>query len=239
MSRTGGDPTFGDTWVYESLVGGIPGLQLTTPQAIAVQFVGFETLVLGLAIVYDLPTAAVSAGTIAVVVAAGGSVAMRHIGTAARELDLPAAYRRLLFGSSVEVVFGVLAFVASVTYLLVAPGSDGSTPLVTLFGRQPPAPVAFVALLILWDLCYRIGTSWWTALVSLWRSLRFRVDAETARRCRRIDAANVGFALLELGLLPIVWGNASLVGALVGHVAAVTTVSIGAELLTKEAAAGH
>jgi hypothetical protein len=225
-----GEPSFGETWVYESLVSGIPGLQLTARQAVSVQVVLFETLVLGLGLGYGLSERAVVAGTAAVVVAAAGSVAMLRIGAAARGVGLPAAHHRLLFGSSVEVLFGVLSFVALTTYLL---GGAAPTPLATLLGAggAPPGPVVFVALLLLWDLCYRTGTSWWTALVSLWRSLRYRVDAETARRCRRIDAATVGFALLELALVPVVWRDTLLVGAIVGHVVAVTAVSTAATVL--------
>lgn len=223
------DPTFGDTWVYESLVGGIPGLRLSPRQAIGVQVVLFETLVVGFAAYYGFPSSTVVAGTVAVLVAAAGSAAMLYIGTATRQLTLPDAHRRLLFGSSVEVLFGVLAFVAAVTYLL----TGLPTTFTSLLGRQPPSPAVFVALLILWDLCYRIGTSWWTALVSLWRSLRLRVSPDTARRCRRIDAANVGFALLELGLLPVVAANRFLVGAVIGHVVAVTVVSTAATLLLR------
>ena len=222
-----GDPTFGDTWVYESLVGGIPGLDLSTRQAIGIQFIIFETLIVGLTVGYGLPTSALVAGTVAVAVAAAGSVAMLYIGAATRELALPDAHRRLLFGTGVETLFGVLGFVAVVTYLLT---ETGPTPFETLVGGRSPAPVTFVTLLILWDLCYRIGTSWWTALVSLWRSLRYRVTPETARRCRRIDAATIGFGLLELALIPFL-NRTLLVWALVGHVVAVTAVSTTAILL--------
>jgi hypothetical protein len=225
-SRDDAVPTFGDAWVYERLVRGIPGLRLSTRQAIAVQFALFEALVVALAVHYDLSQSAVVAGTVAVAVATAGSLAMLYIGTATRRLALPATHRRLLFGSSVEVLFGLLAFVATLTYLITAP-----PPLASLFGSAPPAPVVFVTLLILWDLCYRIGTSWWTALVSLWRSLRVRVTPDTARRCRRIDAANVGFALLELALLSFVGTHTLAAAALLGHVAAVTVVSTAAALL--------
>lgn len=223
------DPTFGDTWVYESLVGGIPGLGLTTRRAIGLQFVLFEALVLGLAVGYDLPRSVVVAGTVAVVVAAAGSVAMLHIGGATRAAGLPDPHRRLLFGSSVEVLLSVLSFVGVVTYVLVG----GASGVVAPVGDPPPAPVVAVALLLLWDLCYRGSTAWWTALVSLWRSLRYRVDPETARRCRRIDAATVAFGLLELALVPVVAGDALLVGVLVVHAAAVTLVSTAATLLLR------
>jgi hypothetical protein len=226
-----GRPSFGDAWVYESLVRGIPGFRLSTWQAIGLQLVLFESLVVGLALYYGLPSVAVVAGTVAVVVAAAGSVAMLYIGAATRHLALPATHRRLLFGSSVEVFFGLLAFVATLTYLL----TGSPAPLASLFGSPPPAPVVFVTLLILWDLCYRVGTSWWTALVSLWRSLRIRVTPEAARRCRRIDAVNVGFAFLELALLPFVGTHTVAVAALLGHVAAVTVVSTAAALLLETA----
>ena len=225
-----GNPTFGDTWVYENLVGGIPGLDLSARGAIGIQFLLFETLVVGLTLAYGLPLSALVAGTVGVVVAAAGSVAMLYIGAATRELALPDAHRRLLFGSGVETLFGVLGFVTTVTYLLTG---TGSTPFEALVGGPSPAPVTFVTLLILWDLCYRIGTSWWTALVSLWRSLRYRVSPDTARRCRRIDAATVGFGLLELALLPFVLDRPLLVWALVGHVVAVTAVSTAATLLLR------
>jgi hypothetical protein len=218
--------------VYESLVGGIPGLALTTGRAVGVQFLVFEALVLGLGVGYDLPIRTVAAGTLTVAVATTGSVAMLRIGGATREVALPPAHRRLLFGSGVEVLFGVLSFAALVTYLLAGPTP---TPLSTLLGAgdHPPRPVVFVALLLLWDLCYRSGTTWWTALVSLWGARAYRVGARTARRCRRIDAATVGFAVLELLLVPVAWGDAMLVGALVGHVLAVTGVATAATLLRR------
>jgi len=47
-------PEFGETWVYESLVGAIPGLHLSASTAIAVQVLVFEGAVLAVAAVYDL-----------------------------------------------------------------------------------------------------------------------------------------------------------------------------------------
>jgi hypothetical protein len=224
--------SFGDTWVYESLVGGIPGLSLTTGRAVGLQFALFETVVLALGVGYGLPVRTVAAGTVTVAVATAGSVAMLRIGAATRELALPPTHRRLLFGSGVEVLFGVLAFAALVTYLLAAPPP---TPLAALLGvgENPPRPVVFAALLLLWDLCYRTGTAWWTALVSLWSARRYRSDRTTARECRRIDAATVGFAVLELALVPVAWGDTLLVGAVVGHVLAVTAVATAATLLRR------
>ncbi|OYR86095.1 hypothetical protein DJ84_00925, partial [Halorubrum ezzemoulense] len=60
---------YGETWVYESLVGGIPGLGISRTLAVALQFLIFEVGVVGLGWYYGTWNA-VAAGTVAVVVAA-------------------------------------------------------------------------------------------------------------------------------------------------------------------------
>ncbi|MFB6155490.1 MAG: hypothetical protein ABEJ22_06310 [Haloferacaceae archaeon] len=225
-----GADEFGDTWVYESIVGAVPGLDLRSRTAVALQFALFQGGLLVLAWAYDLWSAAVP-GTVAVAVAAAGSVAMLHLGSRTRALDPPEPVRRLLFGSSIEVVLSVLAFVALVTYLLADGGTGGAALFTDLFGPDPPVLPVYLTLLVLWDLCYRIGTSWWIAVVSLWRSVHFRFEAQTAAQYRRIDAANVGFGLLQLALVPFVRDEPILLVAVVGHVLAVTVVSTAAYVL--------
>ena len=158
---------------------------------------------------------------------------MFRIGRAARAADAPAAYRRLLFGSSIEVVLGVLAYVALVTYLFVADTRSGGGLLVDLLGTQPPLPAVFVMLLVLWDLCYRIGTGWWAAVVALVRTVRYRAefDANTAANLRRADRETLAFGALQLGLVPFLVGHPPLLVALVGHAAAVTVVAGGSLVL--------
>lgn len=219
----------GETWTYESIVGALPGVDLSEPQAVAFQFVLFEVLILFFAWVYDLWTAAI-AGTAAVVVAAVGSVAMLRLGAGTRSLDLPGTYRRLLFGSSIEVVLAVLAFIALITHLFVFDPQRAATGgdvvlLERLFGSQPPVVVVYLMLLVLWDLCYRIGTSWWTAVVALWRSYRYTFDAETVDALKRLDAMNIAFALAQMLLIPFIIDEPVLLLAVGGHVVAVTVVS--------------
>lgn len=133
-------------------------------------------------------------GTAAVLAAAAGSVEMLRIGSLARSADVPDSYRRLLFGSSLEVVLAVLAHVALVTHPFVF-DERSVTPLVeSLFGPDPPVAAVYLALLVLWDLCYRIGTGWWVSVVALWRSARFRFDAGTVRTLRRADLETMGSA---------------------------------------------
>jgi hypothetical protein len=224
---------YGETWVYESIVGALPGVHLSGPQAILLQVAIFEVGVLLLAWAYDL-WSAVPAGTVAVGVAAVGSVAMLRMGEAVRSLNVPVAYPRLLFGSSIEVVLGVLAFVALVTHLFVFDPRQAGRPLVVaLFGSEPPVVVVYLMLLVLWDLCYRIGTSWWAAVVSLWRSRRYTFDATTARRLRRVDLVNVGFAVAQAGMLPFLREEPVLLVAVGGHIVAVTVVSATAALWTR------
>lgn len=216
-------PEYGETWVYESIIGALPGVDLSRGTAIAIQLAAFETAVLALAWYYDLWNAAV-AGTAAVVVAAVGSVEMLRISRVARAPPSPEPYKRLLFGSSVEVVLAVLAFVALVTHLFVFDPADGGSLVETLFGPEPPILVVYLTLLILWDLCYRIGTGWWTAVVALWRSARYRFDADTVDTLRQSDAETLGFAVVQLLLVPFVVDYPVLLAALVGHVLAVAVV---------------
>jgi hypothetical protein len=216
---------YGETWVYESIVGALPGIDLTDRQAIALQLGLFEVGVLLFAWAYDLWDAAL-AGSVAVFVAAVGSVVMLRMGRTTRRADVPNAYQRLLFGSSIEVVLGVLAFVALVTHLFVFDPRQAGTPLlVELFGPEPPIVVVYLTLLVLWDLCYRIGTSWWAAVVAIWRSWRYSFDGETARALRRADGWNVVFGLSQLALVPFVVDQPVLLTAVGGHVVAVTLVS--------------
>ncbi len=218
-------PEYGETWVYESLVGTVPGLNVSARMAVGIQFVGFEAAILVIAAVYDLQ-AAVLPGTVAVVVATIGSWLMVQFSRSVRELPTPEPYRRLLFGSSIDVVLGVFAFVTLVTYLFVADPGWSEQPLVTdLFGADPPVVAIWLALLVLWDVVYRIGTCWWASLVGLWRALVYEFDPEVTRRYRRADMINVGFAGVQLLLVPFVIGYPLLLAILSGHVVAVVTVT--------------
>ena len=210
---------YGETWVYESLVGGIPGLNISRTLAVAIQFVIFEVGVVALGWYYGLWDA-VLAGSVAVAVAAVGSVEMHRLGAINRRLPTPAAHKRLLFGSSIEIVLGVLAFIALVTYMIAW---DGAL-IDRLFGSDPPIPVVYLTLLILWDLTYRIGTSWWSAVVALWRAVHVDLSPETTSRIRRLDAENIAFSAIQLALVPFLFDEPVLLGAVVGHVLAVAIV---------------
>jgi hypothetical protein len=215
---------FGETWTYESIIGALPGIDVSNRLALAIQVCVFEIGVLVLAWYYDLWDVAV-AGTAVVAVAAIGSAEMLRVAGRIRTARIPRAYRRLLFGSDIEVVLGVLAFVALLTYLFV-PGSWGQTPPIeTLFGERPPVLVVYLVLLILWDVCYRIGTGWWAAITALWRSYRYAFDPETARTFRLADAENLLFGLVQLLLVPFVLDFPVLVAVLLAHVGAIVVVS--------------
>lgn len=221
MSR----PEYGETWVYESVVGALPGIDLPGSVAVGIQVAVFEAGVLALAWYYELWGAAV-AGTAAVVIAAIGSVEMLRIGTLVRRVEVPETYRRLLFSSSVEVVLGVLAYVALVTHLFVFDPRTSTAPIVeTLFGPEPPVLAVYLTLLVLWDVCYRIGTNWWASVVGLWRSARYRFDPDSARTLGRADLETMAFGLLQLVLVPFITDYPVLLVALVGHVLAVTAVT--------------
>lgn len=218
------EPEYGETWVYESIIGALPGIDLSVRVAIAIQFAIFEVSILLLAWYYGFFDAAI-VGTVAVVVAALGSVEMLRISAIVRRPETPESYRRLLFGSNIEVVLSVLAFIALVTHLFVF-DVRSETPLVeALFGPDPPIYAVYLSLLVLWDLCYRIGTGWWASVVGLWRSFRYRFDADTAAVLRRVDRETILFAAAQLLLLPFLTDQSVLFVAILGHVVAVTVVS--------------
>ncbi|WP_254536354.1 DUF7530 family protein [Halomarina litorea] len=216
---------FGEAWVYESIVSALPGIDVSRPVAIGIQLVLFEVAVLVAAWYYDLWTAAL-AGSAAVLVAALGSAEMLRISTLVRSEPLPETYRRLLFGTSIEVVLAVLAFIALVTQLFVfAPQRGGPSLVESLFGPEPPVVVVYLMLLILWDVCYRIGTAWWASVVSLWRSYRYRFDPRTAQALRRSDLEIIAFSTAQLILVPFVADQPVIATVIVGHVAAVWGVT--------------
>lgn len=218
-------PEYGETWTYESIVGALPGVDVQPRAALAVQFVGFEAALLSLAAVYDLWSAAI-AGTVAVLVATVGSAAMLRISRLVRGEAVPDAYRRLLFGSSIEMVLTVVAYVALITYLFAVDPRRGSTALLTrLLGPAPPPLAVAFTLLVLWDVCYRIGTAWWACVAAVWRSSRYRFDRETASVLGRADLETLAFGLLQLALVPFLTADPLLFVAVVGHVGAVAVVT--------------
>lgn len=220
-------------WVYESIVDAIPLLSLSPRVAVTVQFVGFELALLVLAAVYDLWTA-VPAGTVAILVAAVGSWFMHDLGRRIRAVSVPPAYRSLLFDSSIEVVLGVAAYAALLTYLFVLDPRSGGTLLEGLLGPDPPLLAVYLLLVVLWDVTYRIGTGWWAAVVSLWRTLRFDLDPTTVEALRRVDWRTMAFALIQVALLPFLSDHPILAIAVAGHVIAVLLV-VGASLALVEA----
>lgn len=219
------DVEYGETWIYESIVGALPGIDIDDRLAVAIQLAAFEAAILAVAAIYGL-WSAVFAGTAAVAVAAAGSWFMLRYSRETRNITTPAAYRRLLFGSSIEVVLGVLAFVALITYLFVYdPATTGESLVSELFGPEPPPLAVGLALLVLWDVVYRIGTCWWASVASLWRASRYEFGPEETRRLVALDARNVAFAAVQLLLVPFVADRPLLLWALCGHVLAVACVS--------------
>ncbi|MEF8976921.1 MAG: hypothetical protein V5A21_11915 [Halapricum sp.] len=221
-----------DRWVYESILGAIPGVDFTRTQAMAIQLVLFGLGVVVLAALTDR-WAAAPAGLAAVAVVSAGSVLMLTLGRRIRNLDVPELYTHTLFGSQIEIVLGLLSYVGLVTYLFVVdPRGSGEPLLETLLGPEPSLLAVYFTLLVLWDVCYRIGTGWWASVVGLWRSVLFadRFDEQTREALIAADLVTIGFAAVQVVLLPFLEGQ-PLLGVLVaGHVVAVTLVS-GASIL--------
>lgn len=97
------------------------------------------------------------------------------------------------------------------------------TPVV---GSEPPALAVAVLLLLLWDVVYRIGTCWWATVAGLCRAVGCEFSPDTTREYARTDGLNVAFAGVQLLFVPFVLDYPILVATLVGHVIAVTSLSV-------------
>jgi hypothetical protein len=225
MSEETTRPEYGETWVYESIVGALPGIRLPTWAALTIQLVVFEVAVVAMSWYYGTWNVAIAA-TAVIFVATVGSIEMLRISTLVRRIDVPPTYRALLFSSNMEVVLSVLAYIALLTHIFVFDPQTADSPLLrTLFGEEPPVLVVYLMLLILWDICYRIGTGWWASVAALWRSVRFRFSPEQTRTLARADLETMGFGVLQLVLVPFLLDHTILLVAVVGHVVAVVTVT--------------
>lgn len=230
---SGHDGLHGD-WAYVGIVSVLPIRSLDVRVALLIQFLLFEGGAIVLALWFDRPRV-LPAATAAIVVTTAGSGLMLTLSEWIRRLNSPARYRQLLFGSSLDVLLGVVAFLLLVTSLLMDASGQQTGILERLLGERPPAPMVFFALVVLWDLCYRIGTGWWASLTGLWRSITFRMDiGEDARAgYHRADLLTMVFAGFQLLLVPFLWSDRLLVLALLGHVLAVFVVSTAAVLVLR------
>ena len=143
----------------------------------------------------------------------------------------PDRYRRLVLGSRIELVLGLLAYVALLTYLFALDERAAPVLLETILGREPPALAVSLLLLLLWDVCYRIGTAWWASVTGLWRTVVLPQTGRGRAARRRLDRVTLGFGVLQLSLLPLLQGHPVLLIAVGGHVAAVLLVTGTARVL--------
>lgn len=222
-----GRATGSQEWVYETIIRSVPGLNTSRRVAIAVQFVGFELGVLFFAWFFGLPEAAV-AGTAGVVVAVAGSIFMLGLSRMVRETSTHPGYRRLLFGSRIELLLGLVSFLLLIVYVFIYdPRQAGVSLLESVLGPRPSILFSLLLLMIGWDVTYRIGVGWWASVAGLWRTVRYR--DETAKQLRerysRIDGMTIAFASVQLILVPILAGHPLIQAALLGHVLAVAVVS--------------
>lgn len=213
-------------WVYESIIRSVPGLNTSRRVAIAVQFVGFELGVLGLSWYHGLPVAAV-AGTVGVLVAVAGSVFMLRLSGLVRNGDTAPSYRRLLFGSRIELVLGLIAFLLLIVYVFVYDPRQPGVPLVvSVLGDRPPILFSLLLLMLGWDVTYRIGVGWWASVAGLWRTIRHPPESNRSTTAyTRIDTLTIAFAAVQLAIVPVLGGHPLIQAALIGHVLAVAVVS--------------
>lgn len=219
-------PDEGGGWAYVSLISTLPGVSLDNRLTLVMQLGLFEGLAIGIAVWYDL-WRALPVATVAIVIATVGSGLMGTLSTRIRTRSPPEPYRRLLFDSSIDIVMGLVPFIALVTYLLVQGSGPNGGFLVRYLGDPlPPLAVGFT-LVISWDLSYRIGTAWWASITGLWRTVAFGARFSPSARAGyvRIEILTIAFAGLQLLLVPFLWTDRLLALVVLCHVGAVVVVS--------------
>lgn len=214
-------------WIFESLIRVVPGINGSRRRALLAQFVGFELAVLGLAWYHGLAWAGI-VGTVGVIVSVAGSVCMLRLAAIGRETSVSERYRTVLFASNVELVLGLLAFLLLLVYVFVIDPTNPGESLLEAVAGSPPAPsLTFLFLLIAWDVTYRIGVGWVASLLGCWQTIRNRHSFSVAdrRRFHQTATDTIGFAGVQVFLLPVLSGHPLLQLAIAGHVLAVITVS--------------
>ena len=214
-----------ESWTYETIVNSIPGVRVSNTVGYAVQLLGFAAAVVVLWLAYGLPTRTLWTGLAVVAVATLGSGEMIYISDVVRSTGASERYRRLLFNSGIELVMGLVAFFVFVVYLFVVNPRSGGGLLEYILGDRPPALVVFMMLVLVWDVCYRIGTAWWAAVCGLWRAVMETPLVATRRPYRRLDIVILLFSVSQLLLLWVIDGDRFLTTVLVGHVGAVVVVT--------------
>jgi len=219
-------PSGGGGWAYERLLGVLPGVSPRPTRALLGQFLAFETVAVLLA-AWSGRWAAMPFATVAIAVAAIGSGLMLGLRRELQTNSLPPGYRRLLFDGSVDVLMGLVAYIGFLTSLLVDARGPDPTVLETVLDGPAPAPVVFFALVVAWDLLYRIGIGWWASITGLWRTIVYGPprDPEARRAASRADRYTVAFASVQLLLVPFLWSHRLLATLLVAHVLAVLVVT--------------
>lgn len=213
-------------WAYVSLVTAVPGITLDPRIALPAQFLAFEAVTVALTAWYDL-WPAVGVATVSIALATVGSGLMVRLRSVVRAQHPRSTYRFLLFESGADVAMGLVAFIALLTYVIVESRPPGPDVFERIVGVQLPAPALFLALVVAWDLCYRIGVGWWASVTGCWRSLRHGAgdSPERRRAFRRADALTIAFALSQVVLLALLRSEPILAALVAGHVVAVGLVS--------------
>lgn len=221
------------SWTYETIVNALPGVRVADWVAYCLQLGGFASVAIVLWVWYGLPQTTLVTAFVTIGVATLGSIELIYLSRRVRQADGSQRYWDLMFNSQIELVMGLVAFFIFVVYVFVVDARAGGGLLESLLGERPPVLVVFFMLVLVWDLCYRIGTAWWATVCSLWRALAEQPDVETRRQYWLLDGSIVLFSMSQLLVVFVVQGDWFLQGVVVGHVVAVGLV-IGVATLIEE-----
>jgi nitroimidazol reductase NimA-like FMN-containing flavoprotein (pyridoxamine 5'-phosphate oxidase superfamily) len=231
-------------WIYEEIVGRIPPFSLLSYQySILLQLLLLLVIGIALGLIFDLGTASLLYGSLAILVAVSWSLLILQLGPTLRKFRAPLSmdenellerYKGILFHKNhYEAVPGLVIFIPFMLYLFYF----GANLLDMWVGKNPHIVLLLFISLLIWDICYRMGLGIWTSVLALWRSTRLRKLAEKRtelehtpytelRYLRKLDINNVFFGLISLLLLPLFQIDGFLVAVILFFMVFITLTSV-------------
>ncbi|MFQ6061700.1 MAG: pyridoxamine 5'-phosphate oxidase family protein [Methanosarcinales archaeon] len=235
-------------WVYEEIVSRIPPFSLLSyKSSILLQLLLLLFIGLFIGYIYHLDSIVLLYGSIGIFVAVLWSLLILQLGPTLRKFRAPLnqkenalleQYKKILFHKNhYEMIPGIIIFVLLMLYLYVFHQYFSRRSMMESWFGEHPSPILLIfVMILLWDICYRMGLGIWTTTLSMWRSLNLKKMAEKRtelehtpytelKHLKKLDINNMFFGIISLLLLPIIQDDYLLVLSILAFVIFITGTS--------------